>query len=359
MTAAWRLDAALHQAWSQRLGQWWRYYNEEYAGGGLQPPRIELGQAAAELGRWERDRRRIVISREHLERDPWLVVMATLRHEMAHQYADEVLQALDEPAHGPAFQHACWRLRADPRGRQAGSPAALAAGEERIVARLRKVLSLAGSPNQHEAEAAVQKARRLLLRYNVDLVSLDQERQFEHRWLGEVRSRRASYELWLAQILHDYFFVETIWVESYRPLQDRVGTVLQISGTRANLDMAAYVYEYLTGLLEPLWRRYRRRRRLGGNGERQRFWAGLMEGFLRRLQEQEKGLHVAEALVWQGDARLQEYQRYLYPRMRTRSTRGVAATQAYRDGYREGRSISIRRPVAEAGRGFGGYLSGT
>jgi len=38
-------------------------------------------------------------------------------------------------------------------------------------------------------------------------------------------------------------------VESYRPLEDRTGTVLQISGTRANLDMAEYVHGYLTGLL--------------------------------------------------------------------------------------------------------------
>ena len=39
--------------------------------------------------------------------EPWQVVIEVLRHEMAHQYVDEVLRIHDESAHGPAFRKVC------------------------------------------------------------------------------------------------------------------------------------------------------------------------------------------------------------------------------------------------------------
>ena len=43
-----------------------------------------------------------------------------------------------------------------------------------------------------------------------------------------------------------------------------------VYGTHVNLDMAAYVHAFLTGILEPLWKDYRRRKGLSGNRERLR-----------------------------------------------------------------------------------------
>ena len=165
------LAARLHLAWVRKLGQWWAHYNEEYLDGALAPPLIRLGEGAEQLGLWESRLRRLTIARRHLQDHPWLEVMETLRHEMAHQYAAEVLKAVDEPPHGPAFRLACQRLRCSPETRrQSGEEQP----EDELVLRvLKKVLSLAGSPNEHEAQAAVNKARRLLLEYNLDLVELD------------------------------------------------------------------------------------------------------------------------------------------------------------------------------------------
>ena len=49
---------------------------------------------------------------------PWTVVLEVLRHEMAHQYVDEVLGVHDETAHGPTFQAVCEARAID--GRAAG-----------------------------------------------------------------------------------------------------------------------------------------------------------------------------------------------------------------------------------------------
>ncbi|MFH1570889.1 MAG: DUF2786 domain-containing protein [Gemmatimonadota bacterium] len=357
MSRAGHIRAELLEAWNRKLYAWWSFYNDEFLGGALRPPLIELSQADERLGQWDPQQRRLAISARHVEADPWPSVMDTLRHEMAHQYAGEVLRAAGESPHDGAFRQACERLRCVPRARV--QPGADAAEDERLLRVLKKVLSLTDSPNEHEAQAAVSKARRLLLEYNLDLVELDRERQFEARTLGPVKGRRASWELWLAMILNQYFFVEVLWARAYDARRDRDGSVPRVYGTAANLDMAAYVYDYLCGLLPRLWTTYRRQAGLPGNGERLRYWAGVVQGFHAKLGEQENRLaHGTRALVWKGDARLRAFYRYHNPRVETRSTSGVRASAAYRAGVDEGRRVSIRRPVSQSAGRCGGLLTG-
>ena len=355
MKIAGELEAGLRAAWTRKLRQWWEHYNQEYLEGALKAPLIQLGESESQLGRWERAPRRLTIAVAHLREHPWLEVMETLRHEMAHQYADEVLGAGGELPHGPAFKRACERLRCNPRASyQAGAEGA---EEERVLRVLKKVLSLASSPNEHEAQSAVNKARRLLLEYNLDIVELDRERGFSCRSLGPVKARHASHEMWLPMILHEFFFVEVLWSPTYEPLRDREGSVLQTYGTPANLDMAEYVYSFLTQLLEQLWAGYKERQGLSGERQRQSYYVGVLQGVYGALREQEQQIHASQALVWKGDLRLQEYYRYLNPRVRTRKGGGVAATPAYQDGVEEGRRVRIHRPLHERQDQVSGYLS--
>ena len=339
-------EGELWTTWNRKLYHWWRHYNEEYLAGRLKPPLIELSPAVRTLGQWDRTHRRISVSVEHVKSDPWMAVMDTLRHEMAHQYTDEILEVSDETPHSAAFAQACRQLRCSPR-----ASATQALGEqsedERLLRVIKKVLSLAGSPNEHEAQAAVEKARRLLLDYNVDVVALDRERGFGSRCLGPIKGRRSSWELWLAMILNEFFFVEVLWTRSYDTLRDRDGTILTVYGTATNLEMAEYVYDYLSQLLTRLWPQYVQRARIRGNRERQRYFAGVLQGFHGKLAEQETRSRSGEReLVWMGDSRLAEYYRYHNPRVVTRTTGGVVASDAYRDGVEEGRRVTIHQPVA-------------
>ena len=354
------LIGALREAWNRKLCQWWRYYNDDYLGGALKQPLISLSDGETALGLWQPERRSLSISVSHVERDPWLEVMETLRHEMAHQYVSEVLRVDGERPHGEAFRQACHKLRCSPRARAAAAAGADDGSDPRVLRLIKKTLSLAASPNEHEAQAAVDKARDLLLRYNVDLVELDRARSFGIRRLGPVKGRRTSYELWLALLLQDFFFVEVLWVFDYDAARDKSGTVLQVHGTATNLEMADYTYSYLVELLERLWQQYRRERGLKSNRERQRYYAGVLEGFHRKLQQQERAAArtagpAPEALVWRGDARLREYFSYLNPRVRTRRGRGVTASEVHGHGLAAGHQVNVNRPLGGGG-GFGGYL---
>ena len=347
-------------AWTRALYRWWEHYDREYLRQALRRPQIRLGEGRTQLGSWDPALRRITISRRHILDDPWHEVMETLRHEMAHQYAGEVLGADGEPPHGPGFREACRRLRCD--GEADTRPAAdRPEPGGRVVERVKKLLSLAGSPNENEARAAMDKARRLLLKYNVDLVEADGERGFTRRRLGPVKGRHASWELWLAMILNDFFFVEVLWARSYAAGRDLEGTVLEVYGTPANADMAEYVHGYLTWLVRSLWDDYRAQRSLEGQRERMRYWAGLLQGFHDQLSRGRRAGSAAgaasEELVWKGDARLRAYYRYHNPRVVTRQSAGVAATEAFDHGVEAGRRIRLRRPLS-GGAAFGGYLRG-
>ena len=346
----------LHEIWNRKLYTWWSHYNQEYLSGALKRPVIQLSESTVDLGQWNGDARVITISLIHIRKDPWTEVMETLRHEMAHQYAQEILVERHAPPHGDAFKTACKHLRCHPAATASGSGNGANSEDVRMLRVLKKLLSLGTSPNENEAQVAVQKARLLLVKYNIDLVELDRERQFQSRYLGAVKGRRTSAELWLASILNSYFFVEVIWAHSYDAKRDRNGSILQIFGTPQNLDMSEYVYHYLTDLLTELWTDYRLRSNLKTNRERQRYYAGVLEGFFRKLQEQGERLRETEALVWKGDAKLKEYYRFINPRIERRYGGGVRVTGAYQDGVKDGRTVSIRKPMTAASKGGGRYL---
>jgi hypothetical protein len=340
------LESSLHRAWGRRLANWWTQYNDEFVEGRLQVPTFRIGASGTTLGQWDGTRREIILSARHILRDDWTSVLETLRHEMAHQYVHEVLGVTDESPHGPGFVEACKRLRCSPEARSSVEDLA-GAGPDKTLRVIQKLLSLAESPNENEAQAAVQKARRLLVKYNIDVVELDRQRNFDVRVLGEVKARHTSAELWIGAILNRFFFVESLWSQSYDAENDRRGTVLQIYGTRENLDMGSYVYDYLSGLLPMLWDEYRVSRGLSDNRERQRFLAGVMEGFFEKLVKQEKTLVTSEALVWKGDPQLASFFRYHNPRVVTRYGGGVTRSETYEDGFAEGKNVSITKPVKD------------
>ena len=178
---------AAPEDFARELGKWWDYYNSLYLRGALRPPVLRVAETAP-LGAFARETRTLTISAAHLANDPWLGVMETLRHEMAHQYADEVLGAAGEPPHGPKFRAACQLLRVSPRacgeGHEVTHDTARSAGRSAVLDKVHKLLSLSSSPNEHEAELALRKARELLLRHNISAAELAGTRTFGVRRLG-------------------------------------------------------------------------------------------------------------------------------------------------------------------------------
>jgi len=175
------------------------------------------------LGRWDSERNEIALNRDFVMTHKWEYVVAVLRHEMAHQYVSRCLGNDDRP-HGPLFKKACriFRINPDASVTLPGfNDTGAEKSDDRIVAKVHKLLALAQSSNQNEAEAAMQKAQRLIHYYNIDLIEQDSKRNYCSCRLGEVKLRHRREEYALTRFLTEFYFVQVISIATFMMERDR------------------------------------------------------------------------------------------------------------------------------------------
>jgi predicted SprT family Zn-dependent metalloprotease len=355
------LTAELEAALVREIQAEYHRLNASYFKRALRPPLLLLSEATTRLGRYDLGSRTLELSRALALEHPWSTLLEVLKHEMAHQYVLEHLGIVDEPPHGPTFRDVCRRMGIDHAA--AGmptTPEARTEDEERTLSRIAKLLALAESPSKHEAEAAMNAAQRLMLKYNLDATAArakGAERAFAFRTLGRPSGRVTESERTLAAILGDHFFVEVIWVPAYRPHDGKRGSVLEISGTPANLEMAAYVHSFLSHAADRLWTVHKRAHQLRGDKDRRTFLAGVMAGFHAKLQSERK-TQAKEGLVWVGDPELKTYYRRRHPNVVTVRYGGSARNDAHAHGREAGQKLVLHRPVGSGPSGGGPKLLG-
>lgn len=344
--AASQLGVAVEQALLRELNAAYHDLNHAFFGGSLLPAAIELSSATSRLGRWNPAHRTLEVSRELAVNQPWGQVIEVLKHEMAHQYVQEVLGQTSEPAHGPVFRMVCERLGIDARA--AGPVTATTADpdETKLLQRIAKLLALAESANLNEAQAAMNAAQRLMLRYNIDESQAvgSRRRDYHFRHLGKPSGRISEAERVASVLLGEHFFVEVIWVPTYMAREAKRGSVLEVCGTEANVEMAAYVYDFLLGSAESLWLEHKRQYGIRGNRDRRTFLAGVMCGFREKLKAQQRQ-HQQQGLVWSGDPELKSFYRKRHPHIRLTRYAGQPRNDAHESGRRAGRELVLHRPL--------------
>lgn len=346
-----RLTVELERLTLRALRATYEDINGSYFGGSLKLPVFELTAADSRLGRWVRELRTLEVSKHLLLDHGWGVLVEVLKHEMAHQFVHEVLQVLDEAAHGPVFRRVCQERGFDARAAGIPSAASEGGGEQaRVLDRVAKLLALAESANVHEAQSAMNAAQRLMLKYNIDAVGQSGARGYVFRHLGTPTGRVGESQRILAVILGDHFFVQPIWIPVWRPLEGKRGSVLEICGTPENVAMAEYVHAFLLRTSEQLWRDHKRKLGLRRDAERRTFLAGVMAGFRDRLRSEQRR-NEEQGLVWVGDSDLDGYFRTRHPHVRWARYAGSARTETYAHGREAGQRIVLHRGIEQSSTG--------
>ncbi len=313
----------------------------------LRTPAFELSDAGGRLGRWIGATRTLELSRGLLVEHGWGVLVEVLKHEMAHQYVDEVLGVRDEVPHGPLYRRVCAERGIDARA--AGAPRE-SLRETHVLDRIAKLLALAESQNEHEAQAAMSAAQRLMLKYNVEVSARGRRADYDYLHLGVPAGRVGESQRQLAALLGEHFFVEVIWVPVWRVLEGKRGTVLEVCGTPENLELASYVHAFVSHTGERLFREYRLAQGRLVRGDRERFLAGLVAGFREKL-ERERHKHAAEGLVYRGDGDLHAFFRVRHPRIRMTQHHVTRSGDAYAKGREAGRKLVLHRGVRGSAAG--------
>ncbi len=351
------MQEQLHRIWLERLRFEWRMVNIDQLDSRLLPPvfSIDVGPTVR-LGRWERRTRTLGISEAHIWSNSWDEVLATLRHEMAHQVAHELLDAQGEEPHGPAFILACQMVGANSA---ATTPAHGSRDSEvdRALDKVRKLLALAASPNQHEAEVAMAAANTLLLKYNLALTG-GTGQQYGYRRVGPTQAAVGLDRKLIASILSQFFFVECIWISTFNAKRGRAERQLELNGTPASLDMAAYVHDFLTHAAEGLWQQKSALAAPGYRQARREFIAGVLMGFSEKLRA-ERHINAGKGLIWLGDPELKRYHSERHPRTSNMAGSVLRRGSLHEAGRQAGKNLQIHRGIHEQSGASGRLLGHT
>lgn len=324
----------------------------------LRRPLFTLRDMRSRLGYWAAEKNEIALSRHFVHNYSWNDVCEVLRHEVAHQVVCQVMGVYDQRPHGPAFQEACVLLRADPRAASSYHPLserlkqAEAQEQDSILRKVHKLLALAESANQHEAEAAMAKANNLIAKYNIRLLEAAAQREYVSAFVGRPALKHFREDYRLAHLLEDYYFVKGLWVTAYVLEKGKMGRVLEISGTPANVLIASYVHDVVKHFMDAEWRRYTRFGKLS-RSRKTDFAVGIIEGFSSRLQQQQEQTRAAASsarnsreLITLDDPQLDTYIQKRYPSVRSFRRKGTRSDPTVMaDGRRRGADLVISRGV--------------
>ncbi len=325
----------------------------------LSRPVFRLGDLKQRWGHFSEEKREICLSRDLVLNYSWDAVQEVLKHEIAHQLAHELLGADGEPPHGPSFMKACQLLRANSKASGKYKPldkrllGDTASPEDRILLRIKKLMALAQSKNQHEAEAAMEKAHKLIEKHNIDLLKRDEDRHFISLFVGKPALRHFREENHLANLIQDFYFVHNIWVPAYVLEKGKRGNVLEMTGTIQNVKIAVYVHDFVRRYIDSQWAKYNGNKRLN-RYRKSDFAVGIIEGFRSKLESQHSKNRTGRKheLVKIEDPLLKKHISFKYPR--TVSVRQNALRRdrhVLDDGMRIGKKLVISKGIEEQGRG--------
>jgi hypothetical protein len=305
-------------------------------------------------------------------------------HEVAHLWASVYPDGKRETSHGPIFRNMCQLLGTDPQATNKNNPLFnpeckrlddSTDPQDQLRSKVRKLLALAESPYPEEARSAASKASELITRHNLSLVEENRERTFISRFMCEPAKRHPRHFIVVANILQRFFFVAVVWVPTWVVSQKCVGNVAELSGQPHDVELAAYVFDFIQRTIRAQWNQACPRHGFSGRDFRQ-FALGVANGFYAKLENDQHALaeriqaerslseagfkrdYVCTDLVGVTDPELSDYLKRRYGKMRSVGRPSRARKEAYYAGKAVGADMVLHRGIEATSTASGRMLPG-
>ena len=286
------------------------------------------------------------------------VIKNILRHELAH-FLTALHYGFDVPDHGREFRSICQKYG---WGEDVQAAQGNIDGEnknidgdipsEKIISKIKKLMYLAESDNQHESELATAKANQLLLQHNLKRIShLEFEEERNTFVKNILESKRINAKMNAIFEILGTFYVRPIFNQGE-------GVVyIQVLGKKENVQLADYVASFLDCELERLWQINRKKWRLSGNREKKWFMLGVAKGYKEKIRQHIdpiiKANSKAMALL---EKDLEEYVRQVHPHLGSiKHSRTNPSMRSGQIGHKAGGDLHIN-PAVKGQKNSGYYL---
>jgi hypothetical protein len=228
--------------------------------------------------------------------------------------------------------------------------------DTKLLEKIQKLLSLATSPNEHEAKLAAEKANELLIRHNLSLSDLTVGESLSERYDNKpvYEGKVMSFETkWVMQLMNSHFFVQPIYRSArkvpHNPKLNRPAHIWFV-GTKTNVEVASYVFQFLCQKYKQLWKEYQTQTG-AHNHLKGSYYEGLTHGIHTQLSAKRKQVETSMALVVQQDPNLRKAVDQYHGRIRSSSgPNPMVDDQGVRnDGYVQGERLNISRGLTQNG----------
>lgn len=214
----------------------------------------------------------------------------------------------------------------------------------KVISKIKKLLALSESPNQHEAERASVMAFELMAKYSIEMSTIENTQNSEILQEDLISSGRLNKISWaINTILSKYFYVQLA--------KRRVGKVTHLAmyGKRHRIEIAKHVFHFLYASVERAWVEYSKNIQTSSRQETMDrkffFQKGFLQGVTDKLEESKRSLQ-QQGLVLAKDHDLEEFFKKGF------STRKVPSVYRPKDqhgdqanGYTSGKKTDIFSPV--------------
>src|ERR1035437_574762 len=220
---------------------------------------------------------------------------------------------------------------------------------EKIALRVKKLLAMSASSNQHEADAMMAKAMELLTQHNLSIQYVEsvEEREtdcdkFVRRpyMVGKAISHQQKMA---APVVNKFFFCNPILTK---------GGFLFV-GRESNVEIAVHVFEFLSQTFERLWVAYRTETKARGvnvsGGMKIEFINGLQIGLIKKLAAERASLKQEQALAIIDDKLRTAVSQLVGQTKQVKGANFAGWDDAMAAGVRQGQQISIRYGLQSTG----------
>lgn len=306
---------------------------------------IQLFDSQTKWGEYDHLARAISISRNLVQKFSWAHVLGVLKHEMAHQWVYENYPASDVTAHGKEFHEACEKLKLHSQYRSTKVELASENPDfsveevaNPLIEKVKKLMSLATSSNEHEASLAATRVRELYLKYNLEQADLGlgwQKSDVAHVLISTGKKRLSLIEKKIISMLVEFYFVQVIVVHEFNAKTLEHYQALEVIGLKENTLMAEYVYHFLLRACQSY----------PGTSMK----LGLLDGFAQKLKGQVvNSIPQEKALMVRAEAELEDYVHEYFPRLRSlRSSSRQISSSDYNHGVSQGQKLNLNKPISE------------